>query len=228
MADARTVMPIPEGMDIVTAGAVPETWLTAYQLLHTIAEVQAGDTVLVLAAGSGVGTAAIQLAVAAGATAIAVAGSAAKLEHAAKLGAVAGFNYKEGSYAAGVKEATGGRGVNIVLDCVGASLWDANAESIAVEGRWVLYGLMGGAQVEGPSLRHLMRKRIRLQATTLRARSTAYKGALVAGLTPLLSNFSSGQFSLVVDTVYEGLDKVPDAHARMESNANTGKLVVKL
>ena len=225
---ADQIMPVPEGMDIVSAGGVPETWLTAFQLLHTIAEVQAGDTVLVLAAGSGVGTAAIQLAVAAGAKPIAVAGSAAKLDNAAALGAIAGFNYKEGSYADGVKEATGGKGVDIILDCVGGSLWDANAAAIAVEGRWVLYGLLGGPSPEGPVLAHLMRKRIRLQATTLRARSQAYKANLVAGLTPLLGNFKSGAFSLVVDTVFDGLDKVQAAHDVMESNANMGKLIVKV
>ncbi len=226
--DETHLMPVPEGVDITTAGGIPETWLTAYQLLHTIGGVQQGQHVLILAAGSGVGTAAIQLAVAAGAKPIAVAGSAAKLENAAKLGAVAGFNYKEGGYGDAVKEATGGSGVDIVLDCVGGSLWGENAQAIAVEGRWVLYGLMGGPTPDGPVLAHLMRKRVRLEATTLRARSVEYKAALVAGLTPLLPKFTDGSFTVVVDTVYDGLQSVQEAHERMQSNANVGKLIVKL
>lgn len=228
LVDESHLMQVPEGVDMVTAGGIPETWLTAYQLLHTIGGVKAGDFVLVLAAGSGVGTAAIQLAVAAGAKPIAVAGTAAKLENAAKLGAVATFNYKDGGYGEGVKAAADGRGVNIVLDCVGGSLWGENAQAIAMEGRWVLYGLMGGPSPDGPVLAHLLRKRVRLEATTLRARSDEYKAQLVAGLTPLLPHFTDGSFSVVVDTVYEGLDKVQEAHERMQSNANMGKLIVKL
>ena len=226
--DERHLLPIPDGTSVVDAGAIPETWLTAYQLLHFIGKVQAGDTVLVLAAGSGVGTAAIQLAVAAGATPIAVAGTAAKLEHAKSLGAVAGFNYKEGGYAEGVRAATGGKGVNVVLDCVGASLWAQNAEAIAVDGRWVLYGLMGGPAPEGPVLGQLLRKRVSLLATTLRARSDEYKAELVAGLTSVLPKFSDGSFKLVIDKTFEGLKQVQAAHEHMESNANTGKILVKV
>jgi len=228
VVDESHLMPVPEGVDITTAGGIPETWLTAYQLLHTIGEVKAGQYVLVMAAGSGVGTAAIQLAVAAGAKPIAVAGTAAKLENAMQLGAVAAFNYKEGPYGEAAKAAAGGKGANLVLDCVGGSLWGENAQAIAMEGRWVLYGLMGGPSPDGPVLAHLLRKRVRLEATTLRARSDEYKAGLVAGLTPLLSHFTDGSFSVVVDTVYEGLDKVQSAHERMQSNANMGKLIVKV
>ena len=177
VTDERLLMPVPAayaaGWEL--AAATPETWLTAFQLLHLLAEVTDGDTVLVHAGGSGVGTAATQLAVAAGATVIVTAGSQEKLDVAARLGASVGINYKTDDFSEKVLEATAGKGVSVILDCVGGSHWEKNLASIAVDGRWVLYGLMGGKEAVGPALGGILRKRIRLMGTTLRSRSIAYK-----------------------------------------------------
>lgn len=156
------LLAVPEGMPWATAAAIPETWLTAYQLLFMVGQLRAGETVLIHAAGSGVGTAATQLAASAGATVIAVAGADSKLEVAKSLGASATVNYKTTpAFSAAVLEATGGRGADLVLDPVAASFWKENAAAIAQDGRWVLYGSMGGLNTEG-NLLGMVRERPRL------------------------------------------------------------------
>lgn len=222
-------MRIPEGMSYTKAAGVPETWLTAYQLLFSIAGVGAGDTVLVPAAGSGVGTAAIQLAVDAGARVVALAGAQAKLDNAMALGATAAFNYKEGAWADKVLDATEGKGVTVILDCVGASFWADNIKAAATDARWVLYGLMGGAAVptEANVLGALLRKRIRLQGTTLRGRTDAYKADLVAAFAAhALDKFAAGTFAPVFDDKRFRLAEVQAAHEHMESNAGMGKIII--
>lgn len=147
------LLPVPAGMPLRTAAAVPETWLTAFQLLFLVGGLQANESVLVHAAGSGVGTAAVQLAAGAGARPIAVAGTDAKLAVARRLGALAGVNYKATpAFSAAVAAAAPG-GAQLILDPVGASFCAENAASLAVDGRWVLYGSMGGlALPEGSTL----------------------------------------------------------------------------
>lgn len=226
VVDERLLMRKPDGMDFHTAAAIPETWLTAYQLLHFVGEVKEGDTVLIHAAGSGVGTAAIQLAVAAGARVIAVAGTSEKLELATSLGAFATANYKEGPFAPIVKGATDDKGVDLILDCVGASNWAQNAESAAMDARWVLFGLMGGAQPDAPVLANILRKRIRLEGTTLRARSLDYKIRLSNEFAShAIPRFVSGAFRPIIFRVF-GLSEAGDAHALMETNVNIGKILL--
>ena len=166
-------MAVPPRLTLREAAAIPETWLTAFQLLFLegssssvglaregsggsapLAGALAGSVVVVHAAGSGVGTAAVQLAVAAGAHVVAVAGSEDKLAACAALGAAAGVNYKAGepdSFAARLKAAVagvgGGRGADLILDPVGASFAAANLEALAMDGTWVLYGSMGGLKL---------------------------------------------------------------------------------
>ncbi|CAB4042348.1 quinone oxidoreductase PIG3, partial [Paramuricea clavata] len=164
-------MPVPANLALSDAAAIPEVWLTAYQLLHLLAGVKSRECVLVHAAGSGVGTAAIQLAKLAGARALATAGSQEKLDMAEKMGAEGTANYKNEDFSEMVLKKTNGAGANIILDCVGSSFVDKNLASIATDGRWILYGLLGGANVEGRFLGALLRKRISLIATTLRSRS---------------------------------------------------------
>ena len=146
------VMRVPNGLDMEQAAAIPEVWLTAHQLLHTTAGLRAGQTVLVHAGGSGVGTAAVQLVSLAGASAFVTAGSDSKVETAVKLGASGGCNYKSGNWRDAVMTWTGGRGVDIILDCVGGSYFNDNLSCLALDGVWVLYGLMGGVQVSGSVL----------------------------------------------------------------------------
>lgn len=226
--DERLVMRVPAGMDLKTAGAIPETWLTAYQLLHFVGKVEAGDTALVLAAGSGVGTAATQLAVHAGASVVAVAGAASKLETSTRLGAAATINYKEEDVGERALAATDGKGVQLVLDPVGASLWTHCAKALAMDGRWVLFGLMGGPAPEGPILGALLRKRVRLEGTTLRTRPIDYKERLVAAFYATASSkFEDGSFAPVVDSTFP-LERTQEAHDHVESNASHGKVMLQV
>ncbi|XP_078696595.1 quinone oxidoreductase PIG3-like [Branchiostoma floridae x Branchiostoma belcheri] len=229
--DEDHLMPIPDGMSYQQAAAIPEVWLTAYQLLHFVGELQEGETVLIHAGGSGVGTAATQLSRLAGARPIVTAGTPDKLQKAKDLGAVAAFNYKEGEFAQKVLDETNGKGVDVILDCVGASFWQQNARCLAVEGRWVLYGLLGGGSIDGDLLTQVLRKRINLLGTTLRARSKQYKASLVKAFSEqALPHFvSSGPVELtpIIDRVVP-LQDIAQAHRCMEDNKNTGKIVLSV
>ncbi|CAH1798445.1 unnamed protein product [Owenia fusiformis] len=217
---------VPSSMTWTKAGAIPEVWLTAYQLLHFVGHVKPGETVLLHAGGSGVGTAATQLCDLIGAKAIVTAGSEAKINMAKSLGAVAGFNYKEVDFAEKVLEFTEGKGVDLILDPVGGSYWEKNTAAIALDGRWVLYGSMGGGKVDGDILAKILRKRIQLTGSTLRTRSNQYKAELVKSFEEhTLEHFQSGKLKPIIDTVLP-LSKLADAHALMESNKNNGKIVI--
>ena len=230
ICQANQTMPVPSGMSLRTAGAIPETWLTAFQLLFLVANGKSGESVVIHAAGSGVGTAAVQLAASRGLFVIAVAGSDKKLEVARALGASALVNYKTSAdWAAEVKSHTpGGKGVDIILDPVGGSFWKSNAEIANVDARWVLYGSLGGVLIEGPLFGKLMQKRIQLLSTTLRSRSNEYKAALVAAFTkealPLLA---SKKVAPVIDREFP-IEDTNDAHIYMESNENIGKILIKV
>jgi len=220
-------MAIPESFTYQQAACIPETWLTAYQLLHLVAGVKPGDKVLVHAGGSAVGIAAIQLIQSAGAKAYVTAGATKKIDFAVSLGAEAGFNYKEGEWATALKEASGG-GVDVILDPVGGSYWSQNADAINAEGRWVVFGLMGGPKIDGPILATLLRKRCRIEGTTLRARPLNYKGDLVSRFwAHAEERFVSGQFKPVVDKVYK-LEEAQEAHMYMETNASNGKIILEM
>eukprot|EP00794_Sanderia_malayensis_P000495 gene495-1141_t len=223
-----TVMKTPYGLNFIEAAAIPEVWLTAYQLLHFVGRVQRGENVLIHAGGSGVGTAAIQMAKLVGATAFVTAGSAEKLDHAKSLGADHVQNYKDGSFQDAFSEKTGGKGMNLILDPVGGSFWEQNVKSLAMDGRWVLYGLLGGPKVEGNILRELLSKRAQLLATTLRARSLEYKRELVDAFSDnVLPHFENGTMKPIVDSVFQ-FEAIADAHRKMEKSSNTGKIVVQI
>jgi len=230
VADERSIMRVPEEMEMKSAGAIVETWLTAYQLLHFVGRVQAGEHVVVHAAGSGVGLAACQLARQAGAVPIATARTAAKLEVAAEHGAAKTIDTSSTpDWAAEVLAFTGGRGADVILDPVGASYSEANAKAIAVDGRWAVYGLMGGAGLEVENaLGVLLRKRATIVGTTLRSRTLEYKGDLVAAFWGLAGPlFKDGTFKPIIDTTLP-LEKANEAHALMEQNANTGKILLQV
>jgi len=221
---------IPKGMDYISAAAIPEVWLTAFQLIHKVSAIQPNERVLVHAAGSGVGTAAIQLIKGLpGTQVIATAGSAAKLEKAKSLGADVLVNYKEEKFSERVMDATNKQGVDIILDPVGGSNVDQNLASIAMDGRWVLYGLMGGPKASNDKFLALMlRKRVQLLSSTLRARSLDYKKSLVDSFeNHALDKFVSGEYKPIIDSITT-LDGVADAHRRMEANLNSGKIIMKV
>ena len=246
--DWRHAMAVPERLSLREAAAIPETFLTAFQLLHLVGRAQPGEAVVVHAAGSGVGTAAVQLAAAHGLRVVAVAGAEAKLATARRLGAAAAVNYKESKdWAADVLAAiaalppapgssggggggggAGGGGADLILDPVGASFWECNARALAVDGRWVLYGSLGGSAVEGPLFARLMAKRAQLLATTLRNRSDDYKAALVAAFAErALPGLAAGALAPVIDAEFELAD-AQAAHERMESDVGNGKILLRV
>ncbi|XP_042357027.1 quinone oxidoreductase PIG3 [Plectropomus leopardus] len=224
------LMPVPQNLTLCQAAAIPEAWLTAFQLLVFIAQVKEGEVVLVHAGASGVGTAAVQLVRLFGAVPVVTAGSPEKLKFAKNLGAAAGFNYREESFAQGVHDFTGGKGANVILDCIGGSNWEQNVNSLATDGRWVLYGTMGGRSVDGDLLGKLLSKRGHLLCSLLRSRSLQYKADLVKAFSHrVIPNFSNQPASLrpIVDSTFN-LDDIAEAHRHMEANKNTGKIVVNV
>ncbi|XP_012727790.2 quinone oxidoreductase PIG3 isoform X1 [Fundulus heteroclitus] len=222
------LMPVPDNLTFSQAAAIPEAWLTAFQLLVFIAQVKEGEVVLVHAGASGVGTAAVQLARLFGAVPVVTAGSQEKLRLAEKLGAAAGYNYKEESFAQGVHDFTGGKGANVILDCIGGCNWEKNVSSLAVDGRWVVYGTMGGRAVEGELLGKLLSKRGHLLCSLLRSRSLQYKADLVKAFADrVLPCFSDQAATLrpVIDSTFR-LGDIAEAHRHMEANRNMGKIVI--
>ncbi|XP_053565602.1 quinone oxidoreductase PIG3 isoform X2 [Bombina bombina] len=225
------IMPIPSGLGATEAAAIPEAWLTAFQLLHFVGKVQKGETVLIHAGASGVGTAAIQLCKLAGAIPIVTAGSAEKLQITQKLGAAAGFNYKEEDFGTKCLDFTNNVGVDIILDCIGASHWEKNLHCLNMDGRWVVYGLMGSSEIHGDLLAKLLWKRGSLLGSLLRSHSSKYKEELVKAFTEqALPHFTPGgpiHLHPIVDSIYP-LERISDAHQRMEDNKNTGKIVLQI
>ena len=223
----RQVMAVPESLSFDEAAAIPEVFLTAFDALFQHCELVPGESVLVHAAGSGVGTAATQLAAIAGCRVFGTAGSDDKLASAAALGLDVGINYHTTDFAEVIAEDTGGQGVNVILDVIGAPYWERNLASLAVRGRLVLVGTMGGGRLE-TNLGLLMGKRLRVHGTVLRARPLEEKAALTQIFARrYLHHFASGRLVSVVDRVFP-LEEVAEAHRHMESNANFGKIVLHI
>lgn len=223
---SRLAMRVPENLSWQEAGATPEVYITAHDALRQC-DLQAGERVLIHAAGSGVGVAAIQIAKVIGASlVIGTAGSAEKLERAKALGMDAGVNYREQDFAEEVKRVTGGRGVDVILDVIGADYWERNLSSLAMKGRMVLVGLMSGAATQA-NLGALLMKRAQVRGTTLRARPLEEKAAATRAFEKsVLPHIASGRVKVVVDRVYPLADAA-EAHRYMESNANFGKIVLE-
>ncbi|WP_352432672.1 NAD(P)H-quinone oxidoreductase [Pyrinomonas sp.] len=221
------VAEIPAGLDWPEAAAVPEVFITAHDALFAQATLQAGEALLVHAAGSGVGTAAIQLGRAAGATVYGTARTSEKLAKARSLGLKDGCTVTEDAQAfvEAVQQWTGGRGVDVLLDLVGAAYGEANIASLAPLGRLVFVGTMGGTRASF-DLGQIMRKRLRLMGTVLRTRTAEEKALAVARfarhVVPLLA---TGALRPIIDSIYRAED-VRQAHRRLESNASFGKVVL--
>jgi tumor protein p53-inducible protein 3 len=225
---AGLAMPIPGKLTFEEAAAIPEVFLTAYQNLFNVACLAPGETVLIHAGGSGVGTAAIQLVHEAGGTSLVTAGSREKIERCLALGARAGWNYKEGEFAPWIAKLTERKGVDIVLDFVGAAYFEQNVQSLAVDGRMVVIGTMGGAEVEKFSLRTLMSKRLQITGAGLRSMDTARKIHLTRQFADFaLPRFADGRLVPIVDSVFDWRETAK-AHERMEANVNVGKIVLRV
>jgi putative PIG3 family NAD(P)H quinone oxidoreductase len=218
-------MPWPTGLDAVGAGAVPEVFTTAYDNLFLRGRLAEGETVLLHGGSSGIGTAGIQLAKRAGCRVLVTASSDEKLAACAELGADAGIHYEREDVVGRVRELTDGKGVDVILDIVGGPYLDPNLRSLAVEGRLVIIGLMGGAKAE-LDLGRLLTRRLTVTASTLRARSAGEKAALARRMeSDVWPGFADGSLRPVVDTVLP-LARVAEAHERMESSAHIGKIVL--
>jgi NADPH:quinone reductase len=216
---------IPDRLDDIAAGGVPEVFMTAFDALFMQAGLTLGERVLVHAAGSGVGTASVQLAAAAGATVWGTTRTPDKHQQIIDLGAQAVFSGPK--FVDGIRAATNGDGVDVVLDFVGAPYLAANLEVLAQRGRMVVVGLMGGAETS-IDLGVLMRKRLRLFGTVLRSRSRAEKAALTARFaTAVVPLLASGVIEPIIDRVFP-LDAIADAHRYMQSNANVGKIILQV
>jgi NADPH2:quinone reductase len=223
----RLALRVPDNLSWQEAGSIPEVFITAHDALLQCA-LQAGETVLVHAAGSGVGVAAIQVARVMGASlALGTAGSAEKLEAAKALGLDVGINYREQDFAQAALEATGGRGADVVLDVIGADYFERNLRAMAPKGRMVLVGLMGGAATQA-NLGMVLAKRLQIRGTVLRARSVEEKALATRALEKsVLPHLASGRIKTVVDRVFP-LAEAAEAHRYMESNANFGKIVLEV
>lgn len=217
---------IPDAMTFEEAASIPEVFFTAYDALFNWCRLEMGERALIHACGSGVGVAAIQLAKAKGAMAFGTASSEEKLAQAVQLGLDVPINYREQDFAAVVREKTGGRGVDVILDVIGAPYWEKNIASLAVKGRMVIVGTMGGARHE-VNLGALLAKRLSVHGTSLRSRSNVEKMLITAQFRQhVLPLFASGKLRPVVDKVFP-LSEAAEAHRYMESNANFGKIVLK-
>jgi tumor protein p53-inducible protein 3 len=218
---------IPDTLTYEQAAAIPEAFLTAYLNLFTLGRLQEGETVLIHAGASGVGTAAIQLARASGARAFVTAGTPEKLDFCQELGAELTINYKTESFKDWALKETDGRGVDVILDFVGAPYWNDNLSALAIGGRLMLIGSMGGMKGD-LSLGAILPKSLTITGTTLRRTPLDKKIALTHAFAAFaLPRFVSGELRPIIDTVYP-LQEATAAHRRMESNANIGKIVLRV
>jgi len=217
------LLPVPKGIDLVTAAALPEVVCTVWSNVFQVAHLRPAETLLVHGGSSGIGTMAIQLGKAIGAKVAVTAGSTEKLEACRALGADVLINYREQDFV----EALGPDGADVILDVIGAKYLDRNLDALAVNGRLVVIGMQGGIKAE-LNLGKLMAKRAAVAATGLRARPLAEKAAIVASVRehvwPLLA---SGVVKPVVDRVLP-MPAAPEAHRLMESSEHIGKILLSV
>ncbi|KAL4903030.1 hypothetical protein BDW74DRAFT_157315 [Aspergillus multicolor] len=217
----------PKELSWEEAAGIPETWITATQALHLVGAFKPGDSVLWHAGASSVSIAGIQLARAAGASAIYVtAGSDEKISFCVdKLGATAGFNYRTQNWAEELSKATDGRGVDVIVDYIGAGYFQDNIKSAALDGRIVNLAFLGGIKVENVDISYFLRKRVRYEGSTLRSRDEEYQRKLRDMVVEnALDKLTSGEFKVFVEKVFK-FEDVVEAHKLMESNQTKGKII---
>ena len=219
------LLPVPQGVDLVTAAALPEVTSTVWSNVFMTANIQPGQVLLVHGGSSGIGTMAIQLAREVGAHVAVTAGSAEKLEVCRGLGAEILVNYRDEDFVEKVRAATGGHGADVILDTIGARYLARNVDLLAVNGRLVVIGLQGGRRAE-IDLGAMLSKRCALVATTLRARPADEKATIVAAVRehvwPLVE---AGRVKPVVHSSYP-LARVAEAHREMEASTHIGKILL--
>ncbi|MEI2780443.1 MAG: NAD(P)H-quinone oxidoreductase [Candidatus Competibacter sp.] len=226
-APAPQCLPIPAGLTLQQAAALPETFFTVWSNVFDRARLQPGETLLVHGGTSGIGTTAIQLAKALGSRVFVTVGGAEKMQPCLDLGAERAIDYREEDFVQAVKELTRNRGVDVILDMVGGDYTQRNLSALAVEGRLVFIAFLRGAKVE-LNLAPVMMKRLTVTGSTLRARPVEHKAPIARSLQhivwPLLAG---GVVRPVIDRVFP-LSEAAAAHALMESNRHIGKLLLQV
>ncbi len=225
VADEAIALPVPKGLSMIEAAALPETFFTVWHNMMERGALKADETVLIHGGTSGIGTTAIMIAKAFGAKVIATAGSAEKCAACRKLGADVAIDYKKEDFVAATKAATGGRGADLIIDIVGGDYVSRNYDAAAIEGRIVQVSVQQGPKAN-VDVRLLMLKRLTHTGSTLRPRPVPEKAAIARGLLakvwPLIE---AGKIKPVIDSTFPLAD-APKAHARMESSAHIGKIVL--
>ncbi len=225
LVPAGQCMPVPGGVDLVTAAALPEVACTVWSTVFMVAGLQPGETLLVHGGAGGIGTMAIQLAKALGATVATTAGSPEKLQVCRDLGADVVIGYRDQDFVEEVRAATDGRGADVVLDNMGAKYLDRNLSALATEGRLVIIGMQGGTKAE-LNIGKLMAKRAAVIGTTLRSRPVEEKSAICAAVVehvwPLVAD---GTVKPVVHTTLP-LEQAAEGHRLMEDGGHVGKIVL--
>ncbi|QYJ21773.1 NAD(P)H-quinone oxidoreductase [Achromobacter sp. ES-001] len=226
--DWRMALPVPDALDYVHAAAIPEVFVTAHEAMLHLGRLRAGDSVLIHAAAGGVGSAAVQLARATGATVYATA-EASKLAQVQQLGADCVIDYRTQDYARVVAEHTSKRGVDVVIDFIGAPNFARNIASLANGGRLVQVGILGGGGQVNIALEDILYRHLQIIGTVMKSRPQAEKHAMVQRFREhWLDRFSSGAGLVpVVDSTYT-LERASDAHRRMESSQNVGKIILTM
>lgn len=220
-------LPVPASLSMVEAAAIPETFFTCWQNMFMRASVNSGDWVLVHGGTSGIGTTAIMLSKAFGAKVITTAGSEEKCLAAKKIGADVAVNYRTGDFVAITKEATGGKGANLIVDIVGGDYVDRNYTA-AAEGGVIAQVSFTGAPKATANFANLMRKRLTHTGSTLRPRSIEEKAAIACGIEDkVLPLLAAGRIKPVIDSTYP-LAQAGAAQARMETSQHIGKIVLTL
>jgi NADPH2:quinone reductase len=228
VAPAPQCLPWPRGHDAIRAAALPETYFTVWTNLFQAGRLHHGETALVHGGTSGIGVTAIQLAHEFGATPYATAGSDEKCGACRRFGAAAAINYRTQDFAEEVKRLTDGRGVDVVLDMVGAPYMTRNVRCLAMDGRLVIIAFLEGSKVDGFDFMPVMRKRLIITGSTMRPRSTAEKGAIATELRdkvwPVLSQ---GRCAPPIYATFP-LAQAADAHRLMEGSTHIGKIVLRV
>jgi putative PIG3 family NAD(P)H quinone oxidoreductase len=225
--DAGSVLPVPAHLSFEAAAALPEVLLTVFLNVFQLGALPGKGAALVHGGGSGIGTAAIRMVKASGGAIVVTAGSGEKCRRCLELGADRAVNYREGDFVAAARELSEGRGVDVVLDSIGAPYLERNLQSLAVGGRLVEIGLMGGAKAE-LNLGLVVAKRLQILGSTLRARPAAEKAAIVAGFRARFgAALEAGTLDPIVDRVLP-LEQAAEAHRAMKASEHFGKIVLRV
>ncbi|MDN3584339.1 NAD(P)H-quinone oxidoreductase [Mucilaginibacter flavus] len=218
-------LPIPGSLSFIEAASLPETFFTVWSNVFDRGDLKDGETLLVHGGSSGIGVTAIQMAKALGHTVYVTAGSDDKCRFCEQLGASKAINYKTENFADVIKEATNGKGVDVILDMIGGDYTAGNIQSLAVEGRLVLINTMKGNNVQ-IDLAQVMRKRLVITGSMLRSREVAFKGKIAHELlTTVWPLLVSGDIKPVIHSVFPATDAAK-AHELMESSAHIGKIIL--